>query len=71
MSVDSRPWGGREKCLDLLWTLNTAAHFQVEQAVVGGEVTLGLGLLGVIGYSLLKKRYQNQVTASRSHRILH
>uniref|UniRef100_A0A8C4MVK2 LRAT domain-containing protein n=1 Tax=Equus asinus asinus TaxID=83772 RepID=A0A8C4MVK2_EQUAS len=33
---------------------------QVEQAVIGGEVTLGLGILGVIGYSLLKKRYQNQ-----------
>ncbi|XP_046505360.1 phospholipase A and acyltransferase 4-like, partial [Equus quagga] len=37
-----------------------ASSRQVEQAVIGGEVTLGLGILGVIGYSLLKKRYQNQ-----------
>uniref|UniRef100_A0A9L0K1E3 LRAT domain-containing protein n=1 Tax=Equus asinus TaxID=9793 RepID=A0A9L0K1E3_EQUAS len=37
-----------------------ASSRQVKQVVIGGEVTLGLGILGVIGYSLLKKRYQNQ-----------
>ncbi|XP_014648454.1 PREDICTED: retinoic acid receptor responder protein 3 isoform X2 [Ceratotherium simum simum] len=33
---------------------------QVEHAMIAGEVTLVLGILGFTGYSLLKKRSQNQ-----------